>query len=432
LLVDEADLTLVLRDHASRHSVPGAALGILHDGAVTTASYGVADVTSGEPITPGTRFAAGSLTKSMVATAIARLAGAGRLSLDDPVVEHVPELRESVWAAGVTLRDLMANRGGLPLRADLEFGFGRRSQVDDDALARLTADIPRDVARSSVWSYSNVGWCVVGRAMETATGATWEDVMRRQLLDAEGMSETSFAVGPGSTARVSGHDTTAAGLVPVEPLASRAYGPAGGTAVTTVADLMRFASLHLDDPSLAELRVVHSDLSIYGWLDSWCLGWARFDWGDAPVWGWDGVVSGERSVLRLVPEQRAAVMLMTNGDTGRAVYRSLFAELMESTVGIGVPPLRLERSQCAADDLSRFAGVYGWPDRRVEVTPTASGGLVLASEGEEAEALPLDDRAFVVDRADPDNPTVTFGGFDADGRPGALYQMLWALPRLDR
>jgi CubicO group peptidase (beta-lactamase class C family) len=182
-------------------------------------------------------------------------------------VEYVPELRESVWAAGVTLRDLMANRGGLPLRADLEFGFGRRSHVDDDALARLTADIPRDVARSSVWSYSNVGWCVVGRAMETATGATWEDAMRRQLLDAEGMSETSFAVGPASTARVSGHDTTAAGPVPVEPLASRAYGPAGATAITTVADLIRFASLHLDDPSLAELRVVHSDVSIYGWLD---------------------------------------------------------------------------------------------------------------------------------------------------------------------
>ena len=54
------------------------------------------------------------------------------------------------------------------------------------------------------------------------------------------------------------------------------------------------------------------------------------------------------------------------------MYRSLFAELMESSFGIGVSPLRLDASPGAARDLSRFAGVYAWPDRRVEVTP--SGG----------------------------------------------------------
>ena len=37
---------------------------------------------------------------------------------------------------------------------------------------------------------------------------------------------------------------------------------------------------------------------------------------------------------------------------------------------------------------------------------------------------------FLVDADDPDNPTVTFGGFDDDGRPGVLYEMLWGLPRV--
>ena len=64
--MDEGELAALLRDHAPRHSVPGAALGILHDGAVTTACYGVADVTTGAPVTPESRFSAGSLTKSMV------------------------------------------------------------------------------------------------------------------------------------------------------------------------------------------------------------------------------------------------------------------------------------------------------------------------------------------------------------------------------
>jgi hypothetical protein len=168
---------------------------------------------------------------------------------------------------------------------------------------------------------------------------------------------------------------------------------------------------------------------IYGWLDSWCLGWAQFSWDGGTVWGWDGLISGERSVLRLVPGQQGAAVLMTNSGTGRAMYRSLFAELMETLFGIGMPPLRLRPSPGAAGDLSRFTGRYAWPDRQVDVTATA-GGLLISSEDGQTEALPLSGRAFLVDPADPDNPAVTFGAFDAAGRPGVLYEMLWGLPRV--
>ena len=114
--MNEGELAALLRDHAPRHSVPGAALGILREGSVTTACYGVADVTTGAPVTPESRFSAGSLTKSMVATVIARLADAGRLGLDDPAAAHVPELRGSPWGERATLRDLLANRSGIPRR----------------------------------------------------------------------------------------------------------------------------------------------------------------------------------------------------------------------------------------------------------------------------------------------------------------------------
>ena len=116
--VDEGELTTLLRQHALRHSVPGAAIGIFREGAATTAYYGVEDVSGGQPVTPASLFSVGSLTKSMVATVIARLAGAGRLSLDDAVAAHLPELRGNRWAQRATLRDLLANRSRLPLRDD--------------------------------------------------------------------------------------------------------------------------------------------------------------------------------------------------------------------------------------------------------------------------------------------------------------------------
>jgi len=427
--VDEGALTALLGGHAPRHSVPGAALGILRDGETTTAYYGVADVATGDPVTADTRFSLGSLTKSMVATVAARLADAGRLSLDGQVARHVPELRGAGWAASATFRDLLANRSRVPLCAGLEFGFEARPEADADALARLVADAAPGQPSEVGWSYANLGWCVVGRAIETATGTTWEDAMRCHLLDPAGMRAAAFATGEAPVQRVSGHDTGPEGPIPVEPLVSRAYGPAGTSIVSTLADVLRFARLHLEDPALSQLREAHSDLAVYGWLDRWCLGWAQFDWEGGPVWGWDGMINGERSVLRLVPRARSAAVLLTNSNTGRVQYRAVFPELMQSAFGIGMPPLRLDPVRAAPGDLARFAGVYAWPDRRVEVT-AGTDRLRLASEDGSATALPIDGRAFLVDSADPDGPTVMFGAFDSAGRPHVLYDMLWGLPRV--
>lgn len=427
--MDDAGLSALLRRHASRQSVPGAALAVLRDGVATTACFGVADVGRGEPVTSRTRFSVGSLTKSMVATVIAHLAEAGKLSLDDPVVEYVPELRGADWARSASVADLLANRSGLPLRADLEFGFDARVGQDDAALSRFAAEIGSAGSGPRIWSYTNAGWCLLGRAIETATDTPWEDAMRRHLFEPLGMTGTAFRGDPAAAPLVSGHELSGCGAARVEPLAARAYGPAGTTLVATVGDLLRLARLHLGDASLARLRVPHAEVAIHGWLDSWCLGWAQFDWDGHPVWGWDGLVPGERAVLRILPDEQAAVVLTTNGSTGRALYRSLFAELVPALFGIAFPQLRLEPSR-SRGPLTRFAGAYGWPDRRVEVRAAASW-LRIAGEAGEQEALPLDGRAFLVDSADPDTPTVTFGEFDGAGRPQVLYLMLWGLPRLD-
>ncbi len=298
--MDEGELAGLLRDHAPRYSVPGAAVGILRGGATTTACYGVADVTTGDPVTPETRFSIGSLTKSMVATVIARLADAGRLALDDSAAAHVPELRGSDWAERATLRDLLANRSGIPLRAGLEFGFGNRRDVDDAALSRLVADAAAEAPADGFWSYTNLGWCVLGRVIETATDATWEDAMRLHLLDPAGLRGTVFATGATPVERVSGHDVTAG-----RPRPRRAAGRHARTGRPARAPSRRSRTCCGSPgcisrtPSLAPLREVQADIAIHGWLDAWCLGWARFDWEGGPVWGWDGLIDGERSVLRI-------------------------------------------------------------------------------------------------------------------------------------
>ena len=304
----------------------------------------------------------------MVATVVAGLA-AGRLDLDDAVARHVPVLRHSAWAQHATLRDLLANRSGLPLRAATEFGFDDRVDTDADTLAELMTDLAaapgRSATEGAAWSYSNLGWCVLGRAVETVTGVAWPDAMATALAGLGSWRPTTG--GDTDLPRASGHDVLPRGPVPLPPVRSQAYGPAGTTILSTVADLLRLAARHLEEPYLRPLRRVHASVSIYGWLDAWCLGWARFDWKPAAAWGWDGLLPGERSFLRLLPDRRAAVVLLTNGSTGRAMYRSVMPDLMQTRFGVRMPHLNLSPTPGIAGDLARFTGVYAWPDRRIEV-----------------------------------------------------------------
>jgi CubicO group peptidase (beta-lactamase class C family) len=425
--VTDINLDGLLAGQAARHGVPGASIGLLRDGVATLAHHGVADVSSGAPVTPESRFGAGSLNKSMLATAIVLLAEAGRLSLGDPIAAHVPELGGAGWARSATVRDLLANRSHVPLSAELE--FDPPDDGGDGVLARYAARV-RSLEPSTVaWSYANAGWCLLGRAVETMCGRRWEEVLRSELFERAGMDATGFGADSPGEPRVAGHAVAGGSAVPVAQWRPCALGPAGSTTDTTAADLLSFAALHLRRPGLVSMRAVGGDVRLHGWFDAWCHGWARFDWQGGPAFGWDGMLPGERSFLRILPERNAAVVLLTNGSTGRAMYRSLFAELLEQGFGIVMPPLQLDPVPGAAGDLERFAGSYAWPDRRAEVR-VAGDGLRIEVDGESLHARPLDECTFFVDPADPDTPTVTFGEFGSDGMPAVLYLMLWGLPRL--
>lgn len=422
-MLSESDLGDLVREHADRHAIPGVTIGLSQDGVVSIAHHGVADVRTSVPVQAGTRFAAGSLTKTMVATVIARLAADGRLSLEDPVAAHVPEVRGRAWTRRSTVRDLLANRSGLPLRADLEFGFDRHLDADDLALSRLATEVAAAVPIGTFWSYSNIGWCLLGRVIETVTGQTWDAAMRHHLFEPAGMRETTIG---SAEPRATGHTIVDRHPEAVAGRNARAYAPAGTSLMTTAADLLRFAELHMTNPGLAVLRVAHADISIPSWFDAWCLGQARFDWG-RPVWGWDGMIDGQRSVLRYAPERHVAIALMTNGSTGRAMFRSLLPELMGS-FGIAVPPLRPDTTPLAAERLDRFAGRYRWPDWdiRVAAGPTE---LTIETPEQRVTASPIGAGTFRVDPPDPDSPTVMFSRFDRDGRPHLLYDALWGFPR---
>ncbi len=62
------------------------------------------------------------------------------------------------------------------------------------------------------------------------------------------------------------------------------------------------------------------------------------------MWGRDGLINGERSFLGIIPERQAAIALLTNASTGRALYCALFPDLMEALLQTRIRSLRLDPS----------------------------------------------------------------------------------------
>ena len=163
--------------------------------------------------------------------------------------------------------------------------------------------------------------------------------------------------------RASGHELTADGPVPVEPWTPRALRP-GGQHVAVDGDRPACVRpLHLEDPSLAVVAgSMRRSGSMAGSMPGASAG--RGSTGRAVPCG-DGTAS---SAAARGPAARAgAPRRRRPAHQWRHRARAVPVALRRpdgAWFGISVPPLRLEPTPGAAGDLSRFAGVYAWPDRR--------------------------------------------------------------------
>lgn len=162
--LDTAKIDALVQDAMETYRIPGMAVGFVHrDRTVYVKGYGMAD-DSKRPVTPATPFMLGSVSKSFTALAIMQLVEQGRLSLDDPVRQHLPELGWKEFEAGgpVTVRHLLNQTGGLSTytgRAWLADG----KLMPEEALRRLDG-VKLKEAAGAVFRYSNVNFALLGRS----------------------------------------------------------------------------------------------------------------------------------------------------------------------------------------------------------------------------------------------------------------------------
>jgi D-alanyl-D-alanine carboxypeptidase len=198
-----------LLDRLVAAGAPGAAGWVRNERGSLGAASGLADRRTGQPMRPELRFRAGSLTKSLVAAVVLRLAAEGRLSLADPLERWLPgSLR---YGDRVSLRQLPSHTGGVAHRtATLEQALyasrpGRLRPWTPQALVAMVADQPPAFPAGTAWSYSNTGYVLLGLVVEAASQRTLGQELGRSILGPLGLRDTLLPDGapeiPGPSAR---------------------------------------------------------------------------------------------------------------------------------------------------------------------------------------------------------------------------------------
>src|SRR6266496_5951146 len=120
---------------ATKLGVPGVAIGVWADGRESYACHGVTNIDNALPVDQNTLYLLASVTKTVTATALMRLATEGKVDLDAPVRRYVPELAlpDEQAAAEITVLQLLNHTSGLDWRISADTGEG------DDALAGYVA-----------------------------------------------------------------------------------------------------------------------------------------------------------------------------------------------------------------------------------------------------------------------------------------------------
>jgi len=121
---------------------------------------------------------------------------------------------------------------------------------------------------------------------------------------------------------------------------------------------------------------------------AWGLGWSLYDWGGRRLLGHDGSTLGQASYLRVVPDARVAVALLTNGGHTDDLYRELFGTLLRELCGLAMPPASEPSDPPATVDPAPYAGTYECNGRRIELTAQDGrlAGRIIAT-GAIAEAM---------------------------------------------
>jgi CubicO group peptidase (beta-lactamase class C family) len=353
----EAPLTKLIIGLRKEKDLVGLAAVVVVDGkVVASAADGERKKGSGEWLETGDRWHLGGVTKSITATMIARLVESGRMKWSDSIGECFPEASiHEDWKA-VTLKQLLTDAAGAPANFPMEVWRKRPplgpecTHARREAVLGVIAHKPEHTPGEK-YVYSNVGYTIAGAMAEKATGATWEDLVKREVFVPLKLTGAGFGPpkSPDETVeQPRGHRVFLGGKFSVDDEADNTpiIGPSGAVHMT-LGDLCTYATEHLRG-DLGEGKLLSAEtykLLHTPELNHYACGWIRKEPGkEIPytVYWHNGSNTMWYTLVVFIPKMNMVVAVTSNdGDVEKAeaaAWEIVKTSVKQINVGVDPPP----------------------------------------------------------------------------------------------
>jgi D-alanyl-D-alanine carboxypeptidase len=315
---------------------PGHQYCLVSEEGISCLEKGIADIGTQKPVTRQTTFNAFSVTKTLTATAVMRLAEQGRIDLEKSVSEYVDSLP---YQPAPTLRQLLSHTSGLPNPMPLNWVHASETHAGFDEKQFICSLIAKHSELNSApgqgFAYSNLGYLLLGLVIEKVTAMTYTQYIEAEIIAKLNLgNDTSmgFSIPQGANHALGTirkwslpyfllpfipkmkelKDADTMGWVQLK--AFQVHGSAYGGLITTAQGLARFlqalmSSKVLSDASMVKMFSLQKDAK--GEIPM-TLGWYAGELDDQPYFTHAGGGGGYYCEVRLYPTIRRASVFMSN------------------------------------------------------------------------------------------------------------------------
>jgi CubicO group peptidase (beta-lactamase class C family) len=384
--------------------LPGISIGIVcGDALVYQQGFGHADIESRRSHDPRLRQRIGSITKTMVGLCALALVDERRLSLDDRLIDHVPELTFHGDGAAITLRQLLTHTSGIGEVAMPDDIFDTNATLwsdtpDQDVLGLFPRGITVDVAPGTKWCYANLGFALLGEIVARIEHEPIAAVLHKRIFAPLQMTHTDLLDEPHPDLTTPYHPPPSQ---EVREFASRngdtlideptvdGYnisgrfqyirgGGAAGAVQSNIADMARYATALLRAGAGIVRPDTFATMIAPQWcpderLISWGLSFQRFARFGRQMFGHGGgVLGGWNSMLLVLPGEDLALMIHVNASFDG--FDALVSRLLAAVLNAAPTP---PSGVVANEIIEALPGVYSLiPGRLTNVRPLFAVGRV--------------------------------------------------------
>ncbi|HKD46083.1 MAG TPA: serine hydrolase domain-containing protein [Rhizomicrobium sp.] len=348
--IDAATINSTVKRDIARLGAPSASVAVVADGRIVYAgAAGEASLDPARAATPTARYGVGSISKEFLAAGILLLQQDGKLSLDDRAGKYIADLGP---ASDVTIRQLLSHTSGVRDYWPQDYVFTQMlSPITADRIVSQWARQPLDFAPGERWQYSNTGYVSAGMILEKVSGQPVFSFLKDRIFQPLKMtSVVNFDEGGLGSSDAAGYTRYALGPWHPAPSAGKGWAFAAGELAMTAEDLARW-DLSIINRTLLKpesYRELETEILLNnGAGTGYALGLDVSLSNERRVLAHGGEVSGFLSQNTIFPDQRAAVVVLTNTDASTAV--GTIADDLKDLVLGSVSPVDRERANQMRD-----------------------------------------------------------------------------------